>query len=91
MRLTSGSSCPTSTIGCGALNDASSTRFARRSVEEREILHRLCLVLGVHEHLVPVMQDDRAMVGVANPAPDIHAHIAPHASASPRRLPLGWR
>src|SRR5271170_2886073 len=57
------------------------------SIEKREILHRLCLVLGVHEHLVPVVQDNRAMVGMANPAADIHTHVPPHALPAPGDCP----
>jgi hypothetical protein len=41
---------------------------ARLSVEERDVLHRTCALLGVHRDPVPAVQHDRGVIGVADRA-----------------------
>src|SRR5262249_5917469 len=53
------------------------------SIEEGDVSHGLRLALGVHQHAVPAMQDDRLVVGMADPPPDVDAGVSTHGLPAP--------
>ena len=46
------------------------------SVNKRHVSHGHRLRFGVHQHLVPIVQDDRLVIGMPNLAADEHPRVA---------------
>src|SRR2546426_822268 len=55
-----------------------SSRSVTSSIEEGHVPHRLGLSLRVQQDLMPAVQGDRGVVGVADAALDVDAGVPPH-------------
>ena len=53
-------------------------RLLQRSVEEGNVPHCGRVALPVHQHLMPIVQHNRGVVGMPHSALGIQGRVAPH-------------